>query len=113
MFRTKYIICTTLFLTFLIITSLIKNESRLLEKKIINLNIKILSKEKNVNEAQLDFHYLSSPAKIETKLSLIENNNYKPIEHSKIFLNISDFTLSQNKFSTLNNLNEKENQKKQ
>jgi hypothetical protein len=113
MFRTKYIICTTLFLTFLIITSLIKNESRLLEKKIINLNIKILSKEKNVNEAQLDFHYLSSPAKIETKLNLIENNNYKPIEHSKIFLNISDFTLSQNKFSTLNNLNEKENQKKQ
>jgi len=100
-------------LTFLIITSLIKNESRLLEKKIINLNIKILSKEKNVNEAQLDFHYLSSPAKIETKLSLIENNNYKPIEHSKIFLNISDFTFYQNKFSTLNNLNEKENQKKQ
>ena len=46
MFRTKYIICTTLFLTFLIITSLIKNESRLLEKKIINLNIKILSKKK-------------------------------------------------------------------
>jgi len=113
MFRTKYIICTTLFLTFLIITSLIKNESRLLEKKIINLNIKILSKEKNVNEAQLDFHYLSSPAKIETKLSLIENNNYKPIKHSKIFLNISAFTFSQNKFSTLNNLNEKENQKKQ
>ena len=45
--------------------------------------------------------------------SLIENNNYKPIKHSKIFLDISAFTFSQNKFSTLNNLNEKENQKKQ
>ena len=59
MFKTKYVICTALFVTFLVITSLIKNESRLLEKKINNLNIEIASKEKDYNEAQLDFNYLS------------------------------------------------------
>ena len=42
MFKTKYIICTTLFVTFLIITSVIKNKSRLLEKQITNLNIKLI-----------------------------------------------------------------------
>ena len=41
MFKSKYIICTTLFVTFLTITSLIKNKSRLLEKQITNLNTKI------------------------------------------------------------------------
>ena len=59
MFKKKYIICATLFLAFLIITSFIKNKSRLLEKQTTNLNIKIISKEKDINEAQLDFYYLS------------------------------------------------------
>ena len=113
MFKKKYIICTTLFVAFLIITSFVKNKSRLLEKKIANLSIEITAKEKNVNEAQLDFYYLSSPAEIEKKLSRRGLENYHPIIHSKIFLNISEFILNQNKISTLNNLNEKKIQKKQ
>ena len=112
MFKSKYIICTTLFVTFLTITSLIKNKSRLLEKQITNLNTKITSKEKDINEAQLDFYYLSSPAEIEKKLNTIGVNNYQPISYSRIFLQISDFSLSQNKFSHLNNFNEKKIQKK-
>ena len=112
MFKTKYIICTTLFVAFLIITSFVKNKSRLLEKKIANLSIEITAKEKNVNEAQLDFYYLSSPAEIEKKLSIISFNNYTPISYSKIFLKLSDFISNQSKFTTLNNLNEKKAQKK-
>ena len=65
MFKTKIIITTTLIITFLILTSTIKNKTRVLEKNIINLNSEIALKEKNINEAQLDFNYLTSPSEIE------------------------------------------------
>ena len=68
MFKTKIIISITIFVTFLIITSAIKNKTRIIEKNISNLNSKILIKSKNINEAQLDFYYLTSPAEIEKKL---------------------------------------------
>jgi len=112
MFKTKYIISTILLVAFLTITSFIKNETRTLEKKITNLNIKVLLNEKDINEAQLDFYYLSSPAVIERKLNIIGLNNYRPISYSKIFFKVSDFTLNENKFSTLNYLDEKKIQKK-
>ena len=112
MFKTKYIISTILLVAFLTITSFIKNETRTLEKKITNLNIKVLLNEKDINEAQLDFYYLSSPAEIEKRLNIIGFNNYQPISYSKIFFKVSDFTLNENKFSTLNYLDEKKIQKK-
>ena len=37
MFKTKFIISISLFVSFLVITSAIKNETRLIEKKISNL----------------------------------------------------------------------------
>ena len=46
MFKTKLIISISIFVTFLIITSVIKNKTRILEKEITNLNLKILSKKK-------------------------------------------------------------------
>ena len=112
MFNTKFIISTTIFITLLVVTSAIKNKTRILEKKITNINFKILSKKKDVNESQLDFHYLSSPAEIEKRLDLVGLDNYHHISYSKIFLKISDFTKIQNKVSTLKNLNEKKIQKK-
>ena len=71
-----------------------------MEKKILSLNLKILSKKKNLNEAQLDYHYITSPTLIE-KLSVIGFNNYQPIEYSKIFFSISDLTKIQNRFQIL------------
>ena len=112
MFNTKFIISTTIFITLLVVTSAIKNKTRILEKKITNLNFKILSKKKDINEGQLDFYYLSSPAEIEKRLDLVGLDNYQPISHSKIFFKISDFTKIQNKVSTLKDLNEKKNTKK-
>ena len=49
MFKTKIIISITIFVTFLIITSAIKNKTRIIEKNISNLNSKILIKSKNIN----------------------------------------------------------------
>jgi len=112
MFKTKFIIVSSLFISFLLITSTIKNKTRVIEKNISNLSKIILFKTKDINEAQLDFHYLTSPAEIEKKLSIIGFDNYQPIKYSNIFLNISDFTQIQNKISNLQNKDEKKIQKK-
>tara|TARA_B100001248_G_C27235471_1_gene386894 strand:- start:164 stop:475 length:312 start_codon:yes stop_codon:yes gene_type:complete len=103
MFKTKIIISLSLFVTLMIITSAIKNKARFIEKQIVSLNIKILAKKKDINEAQLDFYYLTSPAEIEKKLYIIGIDNYQPISHSKIFFDIQDFKKLQKKISNLKN----------
>ena len=112
MFRTKIIISITIFITFLILTSVIKNKTRIIEKKILNLNKVISIKEKNFNEAEFDFYYLTSPAELEKKLRLIGFNDYQPIKYSNIYLNISDLTKIKNKISNLNNLKNKKTENK-
>ena len=103
MFRTKLLISILTFVTLLVFTSVIKNKTRIIEKEISSLNYKILSKEKNKNETQLDFFYLSSPAEIEKRLNLIGFFNYEPIAFSKIFFDISDFISLNNKITNLKN----------
>jgi hypothetical protein len=95
----------------LIITSAIKNKTRIIEKQISNLNKKILIKKKDINETQLDFYYLTSPSEIEKKLNIIGLDNYQPIKYSNIFFDISDFTEMQNKITNLKNINEKKTKK--
>ena len=112
MFKTKLIISITVFVTFLVITSTVKNKARIIEKKISNINIQLLEKQKDINQAQLDFYYLTSPAEIEKKLNLLGFNDYFPIKYSNIFLNVSDFTKINNKISNIKNLNEKKIKKK-
>ena len=112
MFKMKFIIASSIFISFLIVTSIIKNKTRVIEKNISNLSKIILIKTKDINEAQLDFHYLTSPAEIEKKLSIIGFDNYKPIKYSNIFFDISDFTEIHNKISNLKNIHEKKIQKK-
>ncbi len=112
MFKTKFIITASLFVIFLLITSFIKNKTRILEKQISNLNTKILVKKKDINETQLDFYYLTSPSKIEKKIKIIGFNNYQPISYSKIFFEISDFDKIENKISQFKIVNEKKIQKK-
>ncbi len=112
MFKTKFIATISLLIFFLTFTSLIKNKTRILEKKITNLNFKLLSKQNDTNEAQLDFFYLTSPAEIERRLKIVKNENYYPISFSKIYFNISDFTKMQNKISNNQNSYEKKTKTK-
>ena len=46
MFKTKFIISTTLILIFLIITSVVKNKTRIIEKQISNLSKNFIKKKK-------------------------------------------------------------------
>ncbi len=107
MHRSKIIIPTIIFLTLLIITSIIKNQTRIIEKKLYKLSKKITLKEKDINETQLDFYFLSSPAEIEKKVKNLGHNNYIPIKNSNIFLNLSNFTNIQKKISILNRYDKK------
>ena len=91
MFKFKIIISVIIFSSLLVITSAIKNQTRVIEKKIFNLNSIISNKEKDLNESQLDYSYLTSPSMIEQKIEHLDNKNYFPMEYSKIFLSMSNF----------------------
>ena len=112
MFKPKVIVIITIFLILLIITSIIKNQTRIIEKKLYKLNEKIVLKEKDVNESQLDFYFLISQAEIEKKVKILGQINYVPIKNSNIFLNFSNFTDMQKRISTLDKKNEKKIKKK-
>tara|TARA_B100000035_G_scaffold315332_1_gene335304 strand:- start:1249 stop:1587 length:339 start_codon:yes stop_codon:yes gene_type:complete len=112
MFNSKFIFSALIFIFFLTVTSIIKNKTRIIEKEILSLDNKILSKEKNINEAQLDFYYLTSLEEIERRLNLIGFDNYQPIKYSKIFFDFLDFTNIGKKSTNLNNINEQRSQKK-
>ena len=112
MFKMKFIIALSVFISFLIVTSTIKNKTRVIEKNISNLTTKIFFKTSDINETQLDFEYLTSPAEIEKKISIIGFDNYQPIKYSRIFFDVSDFTEIQNKITNLRKIDEKKIQKK-
>ena len=106
MFKIKIFISILTFSILLIVTSIIKNQTRETEKKIFNLSKVIKIKEKDLNESQLDFSYLSSPMIIHDKIKLIDNEKYVTMENSKIFLSISSFLDLQNRLAIQRNQNE-------
>ena len=106
MFKIKIFISILTFSILLIVTSIIKNQTREIEKKIFNLSKVIKIKEKDLNESQLDFSYLSSPFIIHNKIKLIDKEKYVTMEYSKIFLSISSFLDLQNRLAIQRNQNE-------
>ncbi len=111
MFRLKVLISVVVFSSLLILTSAIKNQTRLIEKKIFNLVEVISLMERDFNETQLDYYYLSSPSMIEKKIDHLGNNIYLPMDHSKIFLSISDFIEIEKRLVNQKNQYEKKTKK--
>ena len=112
MFRIKILISITIFSSLLVFTSIVKNQTREIEKKIFNISKVNNLKNKDLNESQLDFSYLTSPSMIETKVKELNFIEYFPMEHSRIFLDISSFTDLKKKFVNKDNHNEKKTQNK-
>ncbi len=112
MFRFKIFISILIFSSLLVGTSFVKNQTREIQKKIYDKNRKIFILEKDLNESQLDFYYLSSPAIIELKLKNLDNYQYIPMDKSKIFLSASDFIDLTKKIVINEKTNEKKTQKK-
>ena len=65
MFKLKIFTSVVIFSFLLVGTSIIKNKTRELEKKIHYLSKEISLKEKDYKESELDFAYLTSPKMIE------------------------------------------------
>ena len=112
MFNPKLFFSLAVFTFFLIITSLVKNQSRIIEKQIKGLNINIIAKEKNISEAEIEFSYLSSPNEIEKKFNSEGLEKFEPIKHSNIFYDVHDFNTLEKKLSNLINIDEKKIRKK-
>tara|TARA_B100000242_G_C42858948_1_gene398745 strand:- start:208 stop:528 length:321 start_codon:yes stop_codon:yes gene_type:complete len=98
MYKLKIIISISIFSSLLIGTSVIKNQTRDIEKKIHNLSKYIYSKKKDFKESQLDFFYLSSPLIVEQKIRHIDINKYIPMDRSNIFSNLESFNELKNKY---------------
>ena len=112
MFKLKILISIIIFSFLLIGTSSIKNETRELEKKIDILTKTFSQKERNFNEAQLDYYYLTSPSMIEKKIEHLGIKKYIHMEYSKIFLSMENFVNIQNQHAMQKTLDEKKIQKK-
>ena len=70
-----------------------------------------MNKEKDLNQSQLDFSYLTSPSMIDQKIKHLDIKNYFPMEYSNIFLSISNFLELENKYA-IKNYNKKKRKKK-
>tara|TARA_B100001996_G_scaffold55044_1_gene39051 strand:+ start:157 stop:501 length:345 start_codon:yes stop_codon:yes gene_type:complete len=113
MSKIKFIISICIFSILLGITSIIKTQTRIIEKNIHKIDGKIAFIEKDLHETQLDYFYLSSPDKLSKKIKELSFIEYVPIDFSRIYLNYRDFTNSQKKITTLKiNINNEEKTKK-
>ena len=112
MFNLKLFFSLAVFTFLLIITSLVKNQTRITEKLIKVLNSNIAAKEKNISESEMEFSYLSSPKEIEKKLNSKDLEKFEPIKHTNIFYDIHEFNMLEKKLSNLINIDEKKIRKK-
>ena len=90
LYSKKKLIIILIYISFFIAIPIIKNESRLIEKKIQSHESKIFSLEKKLLEADLEFQYLSSPAVLTNKIEKNFDQKYISLNLSQIYLNIED-----------------------
>ena len=112
MFKINLIVSIFVFSILLIITSAVKNKTRIIEKNIYKIDRKIAAIEKDLHETQLDYFYVSSPGYLSKKIKQLDFIEYMPMDFSRIYFSYRDFTDSQKKITTLKIENEKKTQKK-
>jgi|TARA_B110001452_G_C15093455_1_gene381405 hypothetical protein len=106
MLKLKIIISVCVFSILLGITSIIKTETRIVEKKIFKVDRKIIVAKKDLHETQLDYSYLSSPNELSKKIIELAFIEYFPMDYSRIYLSYLDFINAQKKLTILKKNNE-------
>ena len=106
LYSKKKLIIILIYISFFIAIPIIKNESRLIEKKIDIHKSEIFFLEKNLLEASLDFQYLTSPAVLSSKIEKNLDQKYNNLDLSQIYLKIEDFISEKKTTSIL--INEKQ-----
>ena len=80
----RNILILTTLISGLIFTSLVKNKTRLLEKELLYLDNEINSLNFNLNEASLDFEYLTTPKRISLLAKNFLDENFSYYKESQI-----------------------------
>ncbi len=91
MFKKSITISLSVFFILMIFTSVVKNNTRNIEKNIENLSRDISILEKELSDAKIVFIYLSSPEKLRKNLSNFKDKKYSSYDYSRIFLSTEDF----------------------
>ena len=91
MFKKSLILSLTVFLTLMVITSVIKNKTRNLEKEIEKINKEVAFLEKQLSDAEIDYIYLSGPERLKKYLSTFNKEQYLSFDHSRIFFSTEQF----------------------
>ena len=91
MFKKSLILSLTVFLTLMVITSVIKNKTRNLEKEIEKINKEVTLLEKQLSDVEIDYIYLSSPEKLKQYISTFGKEEYLSFDHSRIFFSTEEF----------------------
>ena len=110
--KIKLIISICIFSILLGTTSAIKNQTRIIEKSIYKIDIKIANIEKDLHETQLDYFYVSSPGYLSKKITQLAFIEYIPMDFSRIYFSYRDFADSQKKITTFKAEDEKKIKKK-
>lgn len=99
MLKTKFIVSLLTFSFLLFFTSVIKNKTRVIEKKIVLAETNINNLKQSLNESQIDFFYLTSPKILKEKLQFLTSEEYEHMKFSKIYLDYESFIKSQKNLS--------------
>ena len=91
MFKKSVIFSLSVFFILMIFTSIVKNNTRNIEKNIEKLTREISILERELADAKIDFIYLSTPEKLREKLTDLTNTKYLSYDYSRIFLSTKDF----------------------
>ena len=100
-FNKKKLIILLIYASFFIVIPIIKNKTRLIEKKIQNHAVQKIFLEKNLSEAYLEFQYLTSPEVLEKKVSENIDIKYNNLNISQIYLNFNEFINEQKKITKI------------
>ncbi|OUX54333.1 MAG: hypothetical protein CBE47_01095 [Pelagibacteraceae bacterium TMED287] len=111
MFNKKLFVSLAIFSIFMVFTSIIKTQTRLIEKNINSNKRSISLLENEIYESQLDFYYLTSPDYLEKKIIEYSNDEYLSIKFSEIYFTLNQF-LEEKKSTVKFIKNEKKVQKK-
>ena len=101
MIKIKFLFTIFVFSFLLTITSIIKNQTRIIEKNIYKIDRKILVLKKDLSETELDYFYLSSPNNLSNRTKDLALIDYVPMDFSRIDLNYNDFLDSKKTITNL------------
>tara|TARA_X000000368_G_C22990002_1_gene693913 strand:+ start:742 stop:1071 length:330 start_codon:yes stop_codon:yes gene_type:complete len=106
MFNKKLFISLIIFSGLMFFASIIKNETRIIEKSIAKYKNNISKLENKLHEAELDYHYLSSPSILSSNIKEFSDEDYSSIKHSSIYFSLEQF-LNEKTKTTQSIFNEK------